>query len=163
MNEDFSFGNIDEDEVEGFDHSGVDSGENDDSCDYEDDELSLGLVKFVGTESGGINVYEFIFTKYPDEFWGEGYDTMPSGICNYIEPEFKFIQKTVKVRMTKTLDLAQKNCCFSMQDCMDGIVALAWESLIGLEEYPEIRLIFHFGESYETVENKLAQCHILIG
>lgn len=167
MNEDFSYispiESIDEEYTEGFDHSGVDSGENDDSCDFEDEDLSLGFIKYVGKESGGINVYEFMFTIYPDEFWGEGYDIMPSGICNYLEPDFKYLQKIVKVRMTKTLELVQNNSCFSMQDCMDNIVALAWESLVGLEEYPDVRLILHFGEKYEDVENKLAQCHILIG
>ena len=33
-----------------------------------------------------------------------------------------------------------------MQDCMDGIVSLAYENLEGLEEYPESRLYLNFGE-----------------
>ena len=54
--------------------------------------------------------------------------------------------------------LAQKNSCFSMQDCVDGIISLAWEDMSEYEEYPEpIRLIFSFGEKYDSVEDKLAQ------
>ena len=44
----------------GFDHSGVDSGEFDDSLDYEDKDLCLGFVRYVGTESQGLNIYELI-------------------------------------------------------------------------------------------------------
>ena len=65
--------------------------------------------------------------------------------------------------MLQNLDLVQKNGCFSMQDCMDGAVALAWQSLLHEDSYPEYRLIFKFGESYDDVESKLAMCHILMG
>ena len=45
-----------------------------------------------------------------------------------------------------------------MQDCVDGIVALAWEDMSNYEEYPEpIRLVFKYGENIESVEDKLAQ------
>ena len=53
--------------------------------------------------------------------------------------------------------LAQRNTCFSMQDCIDGVIALAWEDLSDYDEYPEPRLIFQFGESFEEVEDKLAR------
>ena len=51
-----------------------------------------------------------------------------------------------------------------MQDALDGIVAIAWQSLSGLDVYPEDgRLYLMFGESYDDVERKLAVKHILIG
>ena len=53
-----------------FDNSGVNSGEFDDTYDYDDDDLCLGFVRNVGVESGGLNVYELIFTAFKDEFWG---------------------------------------------------------------------------------------------
>ena len=50
-----------------------------------------------------------------------------------------------------------------MQDALDGIVAIAWENLNNYDAYPEDgRLYFMFGESYDTVESKLAIKHILI-
>jgi len=163
MNEDFQYIGQDYDEEDyGFDNSGFNN-QDDDRFDFTNDDLKLGFIRFIGTESGGINVYEFMFTISQDEFWGEGFNVVPCGICNYLEPDSKYVDKIVKVRMNQNLDLVQNNGCFSMQDCMDGIVSLGWQSLIGLDEYPEYRLVFYFGESYNKVEDKLARCHILMG
>ena len=50
-----------------------------------------------------------------------------------------------------------------MQDALDGIVSIAWQSLAGLDAYPEDgRLYFMYGEPYDVVESKLAIKHILI-
>lgn len=158
MIEDYDYNPMDE----GFDHSGVDSGEFDDTYDFNDDDLVLGFVRYIGKEGGGINLYELIFTAAKNDFWGEGFSIMPSSICGYLTPDEKYIHKVVKIKTLKNLVTAQENSCFSMQDCLDGIIALCWEDLVGLSEYPEYRLILHFGEPYEAVENKLAQCHILM-
>lgn len=144
-----------------FDHSGLEN-QDDDRFDFQDEDLSLGFIKFIGTTHGGLNEYEFIFTISPDEFWGSGFEFMPASICSYLEPDSKYVSKVVKIKMQQELDLIQNNGCFSMQDCMDGAVALGVQSLRNLDEYPEYRLIFHFGEKYEDVEDKLARCHILI-
>ena len=41
---------------------------------------------------------------------------------------------------------------------IDGVIACAFESLDGLDEYPSpFRLVFKFGEDKETVEDLLAQ------
>lgn len=163
MNQDFVYSEIEEDPFISYDHSGVDSGEDDDSLDFEEKDLSLCFIRHIGKESGGVNIYEFIFTSKPNEFWGDGFEYSPAGICNFLEPDSRYIQKIVKVRMLQNLDLVQNNGCFSMQDCMDGAVALAWQSLLHEDSYPEYRLIFKFGESYADVESKLAMCHILMG
>ena len=43
-----------------------------------------------------------------------------------------------------------------------NIVALGWEDITNYESYPEDgRLIFNFGESYISVENKLSKRHQL--
>lgn len=166
MNEDFYYNKVDndsEDFINGFDHSGVDSGEFDDSCDYTEEDMSLGFINYIGTDMGGFNEYELIFTIYPNEFWGENFNYKPAGICNGLEPDKKYIQKVVKIKTLVNLDLIQNSGCFSMQDCMDGVVSLAYENLEGLEEYPpEGRLYFMFGESYDEVERKLAIKHVLI-
>lgn len=163
-NEDFYYTEVDGEFDGGFDHSGVDSGENDDSQDYTDEDLSLAFINYIGSELDGLNGYELIFTIYPDEFWGENFNYKPAGICNGLEPDRKYIQKVVKIKTFINLDLIQDSGCFSMQDCMDGIIALAYQNLEGLDEYPTDpgRLYFMFGESYEEVERKLALCHILI-
>ena len=167
MNDSFYYNEISEEDDEikfGFDHSGVDSGEHDDSCDYDDSDLSLGFINFIGKELDGLNQYELVFTMYPDEFWGDNFNYKPAGICNGLNPDSQYIQKVVRFKTFIDLCLIQESGCFSMQDCMDGIVALAYQSLEGLDEYPENgRLFFMYGEKYDEVERKLAMCHILIG
>jgi hypothetical protein len=50
-----------------------------------------------------------------------------------------------------------------MQDCLDGIVALAWQNIDELDAYPEDgRIYFMFGESLEDVERKLALKNVLM-
>ena len=79
-----------------------------------------------------------------------------------VEDEYIYEVHTVKTKIK--LDLAQDNCCFSMSDILDGICALGWENVDEYDEYPEDRgrLFFKFGETLETVEEKLAKCNILM-
>jgi hypothetical protein len=165
-NENFYYRELEENDEEfasGYDRSGTDSGADDDSLDFKDSDLCLGFINFIGTELDGINQYELIFTLYPDEFWGENFNYKPAGICNGLEPERRYVQKVVRIKTVINLDLIQDSGCFSMQDCMDGIVSLAYQDLAGLDEYPEYRLYLMFGEKYDEVERKLAMCHILMG
>lgn len=172
MNEDFGNWKDEKDDVlfevsnpgedYSFDHSGVDSGENDDTYDNEIGELRLGFVKFVGTESGGINIYEIIFTAFIDEFWGEGFNYQPAALCNNLEPQQRYISKVVKIRTIIRLNTICDSGCFSMQDCMDGCVCLAYENLQGYEEYPDYRLVLNFGETYDEVEHKFAEKRIFL-
>ena len=166
MNEDFVyFENEDYDSsTRSFNHTGIDSGEFDDSQDFRDEDLSLGFINYVGSELDGYNEYELLFTMYPDEFWGENFNYKPAGICNGLMPDSSYVQKVVKIKTLIKLDLIQNSGCFSMQDCMDGVVSLAYQSLEGLDEYPDEpgRLYFMFGENYKDVERKLAMCHVLM-
>ena len=121
---------------------------------FEDKELFLCFVKFVGKETGGENRYEFIFSENPDVFWGENFEYKPCGLCNELIPDVKYVDKTVVVRTMITFDLVTDSNCFSFQDCADGIVALAWENIDDYEAYPdEGRIVLDFGESYEPGTN----------
>ena len=167
MNDDFYYRELtedDEDLVNGFDHSGVNPGTDDEDMDYTDDDLYLGFINYIGSELDGLNEYELIFTVHPNTFWGENFNYKPAGICNGLVPDKEYIQKVVRIKTFINLDLIQQSGCFSMQDCMDGIVSLAYQNLEGLDEYPDDpgRLFFMYGESYSDVEKKLAACHILI-
>lgn len=123
---------------------------------------SIGLIRYVGEENDGLKVYEFIFTDNTDEFWGEGFEHVPASLVRDIKPSEKYITKIEKIKTKLTLDLVQDNSCFGMQDALDNIVAIAWESIRGYDEYPDDgRLVIMFGESYEDVEVKLAEKGIL--
>ena len=165
MNEDFGYWEDEEDEVigtymppeddsEGYAENNVDGLNNED--------LRLGFVRFVGTESGGINIYELIFTHVSmiDTFWGEHFNQQPASLCISLEPLQEYVSKVGKIRTVMKLNTIGECGCFSVQDAMDGCVCLAYQDLTHEEEYPECRLVLHFGETYEEVEHKLAQCRV---
>ena len=126
------------------------------------EEVFLCFIRLVGEEVDGLFRYEFIFTDRPDECWGENWDYKPAGLVGELSPDEEYVTE-VHVLLTKIkFELIQDNCCFSLQDCIDGCVAIAAESLDGYDSYPEDgRLVFMFGESLDRVEEKLAMKHLL--
>ncbi len=129
----------------------------------ETNDLRLGFVRFLGMDIDEKNNYEFVFTDSIDEFWGENFDVKPCGLCNDIVPDKRYVTLTKTLKTDIKFDIVAKSNCFSMGDCMDGIIALAWENIDDYDEYPEERgrLFFRFGENYTTVEKKLAMANML--
>ena len=128
-----------------------------------EDKVSLLFVRLIGEETGGIYRYEFMFTDNPDEAWGENWEYKPCCLVNDLMPSDEYISDVHIVKTKIKFDLIQDNCCFGMQDCLDGIVAIAFENIDDLEEYPDDgRLVFMFGETYEDVERKLATKGVLM-
>lgn len=124
--------------------------------------IYLGFIRLIGEENDGNYRYEFIFTDNPDEFFGENFEYKPAGLVNDLLPSEEYITEVRIVKTKLKLDLIQNNMCFSMQDCFDNIVAVAWQNIDDMEEYPEDgRLYFMFGELFENVEKKLAMKNIL--
>lgn len=124
----------------------------------DDEKIYLCFINLIGEESDGYYRYEFIFTNNQDEVWGENFEQKPSCLVNNLMVNEEYIYEVHIVKMKIKLDLVQNNCCFSMSDCYDGIVALAWEE--NLENDP---FIFYFGEDYESIEKKLAKKSLLFG
>ena len=125
-------------------------------------EVYLGFVRLIGEENDGYFRYEFIFTDNVDEFWGDNFEYKPAGLVNDLIPSDEYITEIHIVKTKIKFDLVQNNMCFGMQDCMDGIVALAFENIDEYENYPEDgRIYFMFGEEMEEVERKLAIKNIL--
>ena len=126
-------------------------------------DVSLLFIRLIGEENDGYYRYEFIFTDNPDEAWGDDWEYKPSGLVNTLIPSDEYITEIHIVKTKIKFDLIQNNMCFGMQDCMDGIVALAYENIDEYENYPEDgRLFFMFGESFDDVERKLAIKNILM-
>ena len=133
------------------------------TAEEETKDVYLGFIRLIGEENDGDYRYEFIFTDNPDEFFGENFEYKPAGLVNDLMPSEEYITEVHIVKTKLKLDLIQNNMCFSMQDCFDSIVALAWQNIDDLDEYPkEGRLYFMFGESFEIVEKRLAKCNILM-
>jgi hypothetical protein len=126
-------------------------------------DVSLLFIRLIGEENDGYYRYEFIFTDNPDEAWGDDWEYKPSGLVNTLIPSDEYITEIHIVKTKIKFDLIQNNMCFSMQDCMDGCVALAIENMDLYDNYPEDgRLFFMFGETLEDVERKLALKNIIM-
>jgi hypothetical protein len=100
-----------------------------------------------------------MFSKDITIVWGYGWSTIPSGICSQEDklPESSTYDMVKRVNCSLNFDVAQDNTCFSMQDCIDKIIALAWLNINGYEEYPENRIVLHYGDDFNDVEEKLQE------
>lgn len=118
--------------------------------------LNLIYINTLGKNSDDLFVYEFYFSEEPEMAWGIDWDIKPAVICNISTPQ-KMNYDVVKILKTNiTLVTAQKNSCFSMQDCKDGIIPVAWEDIDGYDEYPENgRIVLPFGYDINDTQNIL--------
>lgn len=116
-------------------------------------------VKNLGTEIDGTNIYHLYLSNNPDEVFAEGWGDIPA--CNVprklMDLDESMYEHVVEVKTDIVLDLAQNCCCFSMQDSRDDIIALAYENLDNAEEYPDPRIIIHFGDNIDDVEAMFAK------
>jgi hypothetical protein len=117
----------------------------------------LCFINKIGDDMDGNFTYEFLFTEDPDTFWGEDFDVKPCGLCNNILPKEDGCNLNIPIVTHLKLDLVQNNCCYSYQDCMDDIVAIASENMDDYDEYPiDGRLVLHYGETLQEVSDKLS-------
>ena len=100
----------------------------------EDKEVYLCFVRLIGKENDGYYQYEFIFTDNIDEVWGEDFNQKPACLVNNLMISEEYITEVHTVKTKIKFDLIQDNCCFSVSDCYDGIIALAWKDISQYEE-----------------------------
>ena len=119
---------------------------------------SLIFVNIVGKNAEDNFVYEFYFSDEAEMAWGIDWDIKPAVICNLSVPK-KMNYDIIKTLKTDiSLCVAQKNSCFSMQDCKDGIIPIVWENIDGYDEYPdEGRIVFPFASTLEEVEDMFSK------
>ena len=119
-------------------------------------EITLCFVRNIGHDVDGNNLYELFFTEESDTFWGDGFEYMPASLVNELIPNEGSYSVVKEIKTNLKLSLATESCCHSMQDCIDGIIALAYEDISGYDEFPdEGRLVLHFGDDYRDVEINL--------
>lgn len=129
----------------------------------DNENVYLCFVRLIGEENDGYYRYEFIFTDNVDEIFGENWEFKPCCLVNDLMPSDEYITEIHIVKTKIKFDLVQNNCCFGMQDCLDGIVAIAYENIDEYDDYPnDGRLVFMFGEDYDEVERKLAMKGVLM-
>lgn len=110
----------------------------------------LAFIDEIGRTIDGNYLYRFDFTKEPDTVWGEYFNVTPSIIIPNLQPDNATLSKTGRVELPIHILLAKKSGCFSMQDCFDNIIPLGFTAIDD-----ENDLIFRFGDTYESVIEKL--------
>lgn len=116
----------------------------------------LGFVDLIGRTIDGKYIYRFDFTTDTDVLWGEYFNVTPSGIIPDLQPDKNALSRSGKIIFPREMAIAKRNYCFSMQDCIDGIIPLIFseidEETLELDDKP---FFIRFGESFNNVEEKL--------
>ena len=119
--------------------------------------MRLIYINYVGENYLSAKLYEFIFYEGEiDTVSGEYWDSYPAD--GNPKTPLDYISMVYKLETDMTIELIQNHESFDMSDCMQGVIALGWEDDKGFEdEVNDVRLFFSYGESDESVINKLYQ------
>lgn len=123
----------------------------------------LIYINELGPNYKGDNIYEFIFSDTLEKVWGDSWESKPSN--GYpLPPDLEFVKKVgVFKNNFVSLSVIQKSDYFSMIDAMDDVIALGWENESDNVNFDvDKRLVFRFGETEETVKNKLYERDLIL-
>ncbi len=123
----------------------------------------LIYINELGPNYKGDNIYEFIFSDTLENIWGDSWESKPAN--DYPQPpELEFIKKVgILKNNLVSLSVIQKSDYFSMIDAMDDVIALGWENESDSVNFDiDKRLVFRFGETEETVKNKLYERDLIL-
>lgn len=122
----------------------------------EESNLNLVYINPIGKNSEGKNEYEFFFSETPETVWAEDWNIEAPSACSNLQPEPSMYSLVERIETEVPLKCVQQNSCFSMQDCVDTIIAIVWEDISEYEQFPEpYRIVIHYGERYEKVKEIL--------
>lgn len=121
----------------------------------------LGFVDLIGRTIDGKYIYRFDFTTDIDVLWGEYFNVTPSGIIPDLQPDKNALSRSGKIIFPREMVIAKKNYCFSMQDCIDGIIPLIFSEIDeGTLELDDKPFFIRFGESFSEVKEKLGKVNL---
>ena len=128
-------------------------------------ELFLIYINKIGTNFKGEHIFEFLFSDRTDWDWDESwYESSVITDKNDLTPEPNYIKLVGNLKTEELdLELVQNSGVFQIYNAVEGIIALGWEVLEDSDEdYPEERIVFKFGESKESIENKLYSMDLVL-
>ena len=123
----------------------------------------LIYVNELGPNYKGDNIYEFIFSDSVEDVWGESWESKPSN--GYpLPPDIEHIKNVGVLKNDQiTMSVIQNSDYFSMIDSMDDIIALCWENESEDVDFTrQRRLVFKFGETEQSVKDKLYERDIVL-
>ena len=121
----------------------------------------LAFVDYIGRTVEGEYIYRFDFTVDTESVWGEYFNVTPAGIVPDMQPDINSLSKTCKVNFPIEMQIAKKNYCFSLQDCIDGIIPMIFSEISeDCIVYNDAPLFFRFGETFDNIKNILSTLNI---
>jgi hypothetical protein len=127
-------------------------------------ELYLIYINKIGTNFRGEHIFEFLFSDRTNYDWDETwYESSVVTDKNDLTPDPSFIKLVGGLKTPELdLELIQNSGVFQIYNAGEGIIALGWEKLQDDQDYPEERLVFRFGETKESVEEKLYSLDLVL-
>lgn len=123
----------------------------------------LGFVDYIGKTNDGEYIYRFDFTVDKDTIWGEYFNVSPSSIIPDLQADKNSISSRCKANFPCEMQIAKKSYCFSMQDCIDGIIPLIFSDVDNESMMVDGKPFFlSFGEEFYDVKDKLSAIGIEI-
>lgn len=125
----------------------------------------LIYIHKIGTNHRDEGFYEFIFSKNPYnvdiEEWG--WNIRPAS-ANAMPPTEEYISKVLTLKISKfQFTVLHTQTLFTYMDGFDKVVALAWEEENDELEMDNVkRLVFHYGDTIEDVQDKLYARDIIL-
>lgn len=122
----------------------------------------LLYINGLGPNYRGENIYEFIFGDSLEDVWGENWETRPAnGYPN--PPDVEHVKKVGTLTHNEiTLELVQNSDVFSVQDSIDGVIALGWEKEDEIDFSLIKRLVFKYGDQEQDVKDKLYERDLVL-
>ena len=126
--------------------------------------MYLIYINNIGKNYKSENIYEFLFSDKTNLDWDESwYESSVVTDKNDLTPDPSFIKLVGGLKTSELdLELIQNSGVFQIYNAVEGIIALAWEKLQDDQDYPEERLVFRFGETKESVEDKLYSLDLVL-
>lgn len=117
----------------------------------------LAFIDYIGKNDKNEYVYRFDLTSDTNTVWGEYFNVAPAAIVPNIQPDKNCLSNTFKVNFPQEIFIAKTNPCYSMQDCIDGIIAMGFVNIadknaLKIDNKP---LFFMFGETFSSIKSKL--------
>ena len=92
----------------------------------ENNNLHLVYINPIGKDSNNLYEYEFFFSETPDIVWGQDWNIACPAACENTLPDPETYSEVKTLKTEIPLFCVQQNTCFSLQDCIDGIICLGY-------------------------------------
>jgi hypothetical protein len=126
--------------------------------------MYLIYINHIGKNYKDENLFEFLFSDRTNLDWDENwYESSVITDKNDLTPDPSFIKLVGGLKTSELdLELIQNSGVFQLYNAVEGIIALGWEKLQDDQDYPEERLVFRFGDSKDSVDEKLYSLDLVL-